>query len=114
MINETQVKNMARITKSEMRLETVDHLIELINETLNGKKNLLNYANENQLMQDRAHISRLTTPNVLFIRQRSKTSIIPLNRDLNSIEQMTNVLHTIKNNQSMTVSFMIIDQQNVA
>lgn len=112
MTDNNRFAYLAKITHFEMQPYETETLIDLINKTLAGKRNILNYKNDNQLRQDRAHLIRLADDysEVLFVRDHGKASIIPLKPMTNRIDQTSYILRTLRDNHSLIVTFMPIEQ----
>ena len=62
--------------------------------------------NANQIMQDRVHIMKTDSNEFVWVNNHKQLYVIPLQRDLTAVQQMTYLLKMIHRQQGIPVSFV--------
>lgn len=104
-ISKQQIENIAHITGCKMVLLKRDNLSLMLEKALRRAEKGCK-PNANQIMQDRAHIMKTDSNEFVWVNNHKHLYVIPLQRDLTAVQQMTYLLKMIHHQQGIPVSFV--------
>lgn len=113
MLPENKLANVARVTHSKIIIVNLPQMIQKLKVSLNDKQQFCNFKSKQDVESDIKHLSTYKMDNAAFIRQKGSYFVIPLINGSNIIQQMTQILHGLKNPKEYRVHFALMNPESI-